>query len=305
MLIVFYKKILILVTLLTNILFGYDFSIYENENIKYYFPLSDSSFVKNISVVIQPELKNLEKIFNHKIKNKIKIFFPESEDDYTKLTGGRLPEWSGAVAISKNRIIIIKPQKYNDNKKLLETLKHELIHIVIADKYFENRLPLWLNEGLATYLSNNYFEENEGVIISNAIAADKILELNKLNQLMKLNTASANLAYLEAKIAVEYLIKQIGISQLPFFLDELNSEKNIDVVFKKYLGYDLIDFEFYWYNYLKDKYGGLFILNFDNMIWYILILIVIIAFVVVKIRNYKKMKSWKMEEMIDDYNDLN
>jgi len=296
----FIRNIIFFLILLINLLFGYDFSVYENENIKYFFPHTDSSFVRSISLKIQPEIEKFDNIFDHKLKNKIKIFLPESEEDYTKLTGGRLPEWSGAVAFSKNRIIIIKPQKIIDNSKLLVTIKHELIHIVIADKYYENNFPLWLNEGLATYLSNNYLEENEGLVISNAIAADKILELDKINQLMKLNTASANLAYLEAKIAVEYLIKQIGISLLPDFLDEINKSKNLDLVFKKYLGYDLIDFEFYWYNYLKDKYRWMVVLNFDNLIWFVLILIVMVAFVIVKIRNYKKKKSWKIEEMSDN-----
>lgn len=296
----FLKHPLIILVFLTNYLLSYDFSIYEKENVKYFFPPNDSSFVKSISLIIQPEIENYENIFKHKLKNKIKIFFPDTEEDYTKLTGGRLPEWSGAVAISENRIIIIKPQKFIDNSRLLTTIKHELIHIIIADKYFENNLPLWLNEGLATYLSNNFMEGNESLIISNAIAANKILELNKLNQLMQLNTASANLAYLEAKIAVEYLIKQIGISQLPNFLDDLNNSNNINIVFKKYLGYDLIDFEFYWYNYLKDKYEGMLVLNFDNMIWYVLILIVIVAFIIVKIRNYKKKKAWKLDELLEN-----
>jgi peptidase MA superfamily protein len=295
-----FRNIIIILTIITNLLLAYDFSAYEKENIKYFFPPNDSSFVKTISLKIHPEIEKFENIFNHKLKNKIKIFFPESEEDYTKLTGGRLPEWSGAVAFSENRIIIIKPQQFIDNNKLFITIKHELIHIVIADKYFENNLPLWLNEGLATYLSNNYLEENEGLTLSNAIAAKKILELKEINQLMQLNTASANLAYLEAKIAVEYLIKQIGISQLPDFLDDLNSSKNSNKVFKKYLGYDFVDFEFYWYNYLKDKYEGLFVLNFDNMIWYILILIVVIAFIIVKIRNYKKKKSWEIDELLEN-----
>lgn len=284
---------------LTNLLWGYDFFVYEKENIKYFYPPRDSSFVQSISLKIQREIDVYQDIFDHKLNNKIKIFFPESEEDYEQLTGGRLPEWSGAVAFSENRIIIIKPQKFIDNSKLLITLKHELIHIVIADKYFENNLPLWVNEGLATYLSNNYMEENDALIISNAIAANKILELENINQLMKLNTASANLAYLEAKIAIEYLITQIGMSQLPNFLDDLNNSKSTDLIFKKYLGYDLIDFEFYWYNYLKDKYKGLIILNFDNIIWIALIIIVVIAFIVVKIRNYIRVKSWHEEELLD------
>ena len=294
------RNIIIILAITASFLLGYDFSVYEKENIKYFFPPSDSSFVQSISLKIQPEIKNYENIFDHDLKNKIKIFFPESEDDYAKLTGGRLPEWSGAVAISENRIIIIKPQKFVDNSKFLITIKHELIHIIIADKYYENNLPLWLNEGLATYLSNNYMEENDGLIISNAIAANKILELDELNQLMQFNTASANLAYLEAKIAVEYLIKQIGISQLPNFLNDLNNSNNSNLIFKKYLGYDLLDFEFYWYNYLKDKYRGMLVLNLDNMIWYVLILIVVIAFIVIKIRNYRKKQSWKMDELLED-----
>ena len=95
------------------------------------------------------------------------------------------------------------------------------------------------------------------------------------------------------------LIMQIGISQLPIFLDDLNNSKNKNIVFKKYLGYDLIDFEYCWYKYLNDKYKGLVILNFDNMIWYALIIIVVIAFIVVKIRNYKKKKSWQIEELLN------
>lgn len=294
------RNILIIIILLTNLLLSYDFSVYEKENIKYFYPPKDSSFVQSLSLKIQPEIEIYQDIFDHKLKNIIKIFFPESEENFEQLTGGRLPEWSGAVAFSRDRIIIIKPQKFNDNRKLLITIKHELIHIVIADKYFKNNLPLWLNEGLATYLSNNYMDENDGLILSNAIAANKILELENINQLMILNTASANLAYLEAKIAVEYLITQIGMSQLPNFLNDLNNTKNTELIFKKYLGYDSIDFEFYWYNYLNDKYKGMVVLNFDNLIWYALIFIVVIAFIVVKIRNYKKKKAWMMDEILED-----
>ena len=294
------RSILIIIFFMTNLLLGYDFSVYEKENIKYFYTPKDSSFIQSISLKMQPEIKNFENIFDHKLKSKIKIFFPESEEDFEQLTRGRLPEWSGAVAFSENRIIIIKPQKFIDNSKLLITIKHELIHIIIADKYFENNLPLWLNEGLATYLSNNYMDENDALILSNAIAANKILELENINQLMKLNTASANLAYLEAKIAVEYLITQIGMSQLPNFLDDLNNTKNTELIFKEYLGYDIIDFEFYWYNYLNDKYKGMVVLNFDNMIWFALIIIVVIAFIVVKIRNYKKKKSWQMDELLEN-----
>jgi hypothetical protein len=282
---------------------SYDLSKFEHGKIKYFFHNDDSSLVKSLSIQIEPELEYFEQIFNHKLKNKIKIFFPDSEKEYIKLTGNRLPEWSGAVAISKDRIIIIKPQQFIDNNILLITIKHELIHIIIADKYINNNLQLWLNEGLATYLSKNYMELKDGLILSNAIAANKVLELSEINRLMRLNSASAHLAYLEAKIAVEFLVNQIGISQLPDFLDDLNKLDESNIVFKKHLGYDFIDFEFYWYNYLKDKYRWMVILNFDNMIWFILILIVIIAFVVVKIRNYKMIKMWKVEEITENRED--
>ena len=179
----------------------------------------------------------------------------------------------------------------------LSTYKTKQTFKTLADKLNDHKLPLWLNEGLATYLSDYSVDWNEGLVISNAIAANKILELNDINQLMKLNTASANLAYLEAKIAAEYLINQIGISKLPEFLDDLNKYDNIDFVFEKYLGYDLIDFEYYWYNYLKDKYQWMVVLNFDNLIWLMLIFVVIIAYIVVKMRNYKKIQMWKSDEL--------
>ncbi len=292
-----FGKIIILIIIFTGSINSFDLTNIERGKIKYFFNPSDISFVKSLSIDIEPNFEELKKKLNHTLKNKIKIFLPDSEEEFEKLTGGRLPEWSGAVAISKNRIIIIKPQNFKDKNKLIITIKHELIHIILADKLNDHKLPLWLNEGLATYLSDYSVDWNEGLVISNAIAANKILELNDINQLMKLNTASANLAYLEAKIAAEYLINQIGISKLPEFLDDLNKYDNIDFVFEKYLGYDLIDFEYYWYNYLKDKYQWMVVLNFDNLIWLMLIFVVIIAYIVVKMRNYKKIQMWKSDEL--------
>ena len=299
----FCRNLVFFLLVLTNFIMSYDLANFERGKIKYYFNPSDSSFVKSLSKVIEPEFEDLKQIFNHNLKNKIKIFLPDTEEDFEKLTGGRLPEWSGAVAISENKIIIVKPQKFKDDNKLITTIKHELVHIILGDKLIDNNLPLWLNEGLATYLSDNSTDGNEGLIISNAIAASKVIELKEINQLMELNTASANLAYLEAKIAAEYLISQIGITNLPNFLEDINKSDNQDIAFKKYLGYDLIDFEYFWYNYMKDKYQWMIVLNFDNFIWILLILIVVVAYILIKVRNYKKIKIWKLNELNENAED--
>jgi len=296
----FIIKLAVILVFFIGAVYSSDFITGSSEKVKYYFHADDSAYVKSLSKRIETELVDLEQIFNHKTRNTIKIYFPASETEFDKITGGKLPEWSGAVAISENRVIIIKPQLFSDKNDEFITIKHELVHIVIADKYLENNLPLWLNEGLATYLSNNVTALNEVHKISNAIAANAIFDLRKINEMMLLNTASANLAYLEAKIAVEFMIQQIGINNLPVFLDDLNKSKNADKVFRDYLGYDLIDFEYYWYNYMKEKYQGIFAFNFDNIIWYALIIIVFIAFIVVKMRNYRKKKSWVEEELINN-----
>src|SRR5690606_21850179 len=60
-------------------------------------------------------------------------------------------ETSGTIALCKfNRLMVTSPKALARGYSWLDTLAHELIHLVISEKS-KNTVPIWLHEGLAKY----------------------------------------------------------------------------------------------------------------------------------------------------------
>ncbi len=81
-------------------------------------------------------------------EKKVYIYFAHSVDTYRKLTGR--PAWSGgAASLSERKIYVYK------SDEAYGILSHELTHIYF-DSFFPagNPSPLWLSEGIATYVQS-------------------------------------------------------------------------------------------------------------------------------------------------------
>ena len=126
-------------TLLLICLFS---SIFANESkyisfkrnvINYHYEISDSIYIKNISLETEEKITKLESFFGINQKNSIDIYYAHSKEKFKELTGDRLPDWSGGVAFTDRRIIVVKPSVNSNKQDIIETLVHELVHIFIAD----------------------------------------------------------------------------------------------------------------------------------------------------------------------------
>lgn len=63
-----------------------------------------------------------------------------------------IPSWVIGLGIG-NEIIILNPEKWNNNISLEQLILHESVHIILSE-YCNFSIPVWLNEGLATYYAN-------------------------------------------------------------------------------------------------------------------------------------------------------
>ncbi len=275
-----------------------EYSSFRRGAINYHYEISDSIYIKQLSLETEKEVANLELFFGFPLQNNLNIYYAHSNDKFIELTGDRLPDWSGGVAFTQRRIIVLKPPTYSNKQKIFETVIHELVHIFIADFMEENTIPLWINEGLAVYFSKKSINLQDGLILSNAIVSNSIISLYEIDSLLKMNSASAALAYLEAYSAVEYLINNTGDKEFINILFGFKKYQDINLVFTNNLGYDLEEFEYHWYKHLENRFKWMVILNFDNILWFLLVLIVIIAFILVKIKNRKKIRKWEISEDI-------
>lgn len=79
------------------------------------------------------------------------IYFFNTIDDISCFLGMNVPRWMSGLAIDRFIILLEPKNKKNFSKIII----HEFMHVVINYITKEN-CPLWINEGLAQYYSEEY-----------------------------------------------------------------------------------------------------------------------------------------------------
>ena len=267
------------------------------ELFRFHADLSDSLIVNQL-VFFAGEIKlKCENFFNYRLIDTIDIYLASSDEEYRKYNPPEIPEWSGGVAFMRRRAIILKPGGYYDPLKYRETLSHEIVHFYIGEIVKNNALPLWLNEGTAMYLSGKTISWQESINIGNALSVGNLTDLTAIDTVLKFANAQAELAYIESFLAVQFIIGRHGEKTIADMIRDFSYDNNIDQVMQKHLGYDFIEFEIDWYDYLKRHYRWMAFLQFENLFWILLVVIIMFAFIIKKVQNRRIYREWEQENL--------
>lgn len=72
-----------------------------------------------------------------------------------RITGNRLPRWVIGLSAGKRIWVLDKSRWENQKMDLAQLILHEFVHITVNGTV-KKKVPVWLNEGLAVYLSGQY-----------------------------------------------------------------------------------------------------------------------------------------------------
>jgi len=272
------------------------------QNYRIIYSPADEGRAMTVLNILKEAVPRMEHFYGRKLRKPVSVFLPASTRNFNQLTGGRLPAWSGAVYISKkNAVVIKKPEWVSGRFKLRKELLHEISHVYFDAFFRGKRVPLWLNEGLAEYLSGERVGIQEGVVLANALWAKKIIPLSHIDSLMTFSTARARLAYLESYTAVLFLQNHYFTREAEWqvFFRQVAAE-GMEKAIRRQTGMDFIDFELSWYRWLQKKYRWFVIFNLENFIWLALILVLIGALYALRYRNRKILSRWEREELFED-----
>jgi len=271
----------------------------EVENIHLYSAAEDSLIVNQLANFVKQCQQKYNRLFDYTYEQDVDIYLASSVEEYEKFNNKNIPDWSSGVAYTRLRKIILKPGSYYDPVRYRETLFHEIAHMYIADIIGEIPIPVWLNEGICMYLSEKKISWEESITVGNALAAGNLLELNAVDSVISFKNIEAGLAYLQSYLAVQFLISKAGEETVVKIIKEMSSLSSLDEVFEKHLGYSYFEFEIEWYDDLKSRYRWMFLLQFDNLFWFLLVLIIFLAYFLKKIRNRRILRKWESEEYFD------
>jgi hypothetical protein len=226
----------------------------------------------------------------------VTIVLTRSDEEYYEAAQYTIPEWSQAVVFIKEKMIYLKISSADDLLKSPQILLHEIAHIRIDEICHGNRIPVWLNEGLAQYLSGESLTLAKKILLSNAINTKNTISLTAMDSLMQFQRPQAELAYAQSLSTIDYIISKHGVNTLPQLLQAFSTNTSVDENLTTILGFDYIDFENEWFEYIYEEYRWLIILNFDNFLWFLIAVLIILAIFAVRYRNRRKLLKWDEEE---------
>lgn len=175
----------------------------------------------------------------------IKIYIYASTSD---LQGAMIfpQEWSGGVAFTAFSTIVIgiPPSELDWGEK---ALVHELTHLVVHQATFSpyGQLPIWLDEGLATYNEG----ELDPVLLSyleEAILEDELISVRSLCSPFSAYSEKAFQSYAQSYSLVEYLLDNYGQDSMLDLLAILKEGSTYDEALTQVYGFDIDGLDARW-----------------------------------------------------------
>jgi hypothetical protein len=203
------------------------------------------SFARELMDACQEGLARLTQDIGTYSERPIKIYIYASDSD---LKGAMISsnEWSGGVAFTDFGIIAISisPSELDWGKG---ALVHELTHLIVRQATFSpyGQLPIWLDEGLATY--------NEGELdpvlrsrLEEAISKNELISVRSLCSPFSAYSEKAYLSYAESYTLVEYLLDNYGQGKMLDLLALLKQGNTYDEALTKVYGFDIDGLDAAW-----------------------------------------------------------
>ena len=156
-------------------------------------------------------------------ENRAQVFIAKDKKEYQNRFS--CSSWSAACVDYLGKIIYTFPDQQHFNSIFI----HELTHIILHEYVGRSRLPLWLDEGVATYIADKYSEKlykQKLPYLGKMIKYGKQIPLSEISamQLEALAKKPADYVssfYLESYSIVNFFIKRYGKYNFSRFLSYL------------------------------------------------------------------------------------
>lgn len=220
-------------------------SVGEGGGMTLFWYTGGDSFARELMITCEEGLTELSQDIGTYPERPIKIYIYASSED---LQGAMIysQEWTGGVAFTDFGIIAISipPSQLEWGER---ALVHELTHLVVHQATFSpyGQLPLWLDEGLATY-SEGELDPDLRSSLNNAILEDELISVRSLCSPFSAYADKARLSYAQSYSLVEYLLDNYGQDKMLDLLTILKQGSTYDEALTEVYGFDINGLDASW-----------------------------------------------------------
>ena len=163
----------------------HDWQVYRSPHFDvYYYPEMEEELGRLVSYA-ESAYETISDRLKHEIPFAIPLILYRTFSEFaqTNLSPSEIPEGVGAFAESARDRMVIPID--NPPDELQELFLHELTHIfefdIVPRSLFRQTVPLWIDEGLATYMEDEW-DPLDLMVVRDAAVADQVPTFAELNQ---------------------------------------------------------------------------------------------------------------------------
>jgi len=134
-------------------------------------------------------------------------------------------------------------------------LAHEMVHLLLHKALNGNmaQMPLWMNEGLAKYLTEGWFAPSDERL-ADAVVRGRLIPLQELYDRFPADPDANALAYAQGTSFVAYLDTLYGEDAIPRLIGLLEAGYGLHRALLEVFGSSLKELEEHWKAYLRQQY---------------------------------------------------
>jgi hypothetical protein len=213
---------------------------------------------------------------------------------FDSLLGGRVPEWSGGVAVPDLSLLVIPGYQGSLTRpgEAARVLRHEWAHLGLHQYLDGLRVPRWFSEGYAEWAAG--WTPVEAWRLRLLLASGGAPALDSLALRWPSGSREARSAYLLSATVLEYLVDASGERGIRVLLERWREGGSFERALRSTYGLTSGQLEEDWREWVEGRYGWLYVLSHSAVFWAFLSLLLI---VMVFIR--RRERQQRMEELAD------
>ena len=212
----------------------------------------------------------------------IELQWVAGRDELEAALGHPVPRWFAAVAVPSQRRMVIAAETAGSQERLRVTLRHELMHLVMADLGDEAfaRLPAWFHEGCAEDFAGDIYLGDVGVSLSWRALAGSLESLSDYREGFGRETYRAAVGYALGHAFVRRLKREHGANIVAEVLALVQAGASLDAALVELTGLSVVTHE----QELREELASLSYLVRDiySQLFLVLALFMIAAFPLVR-----------------------
>ena len=290
------KRFLIILVLL-NLIIALSASNIKYEKIHYrdiilFAEAKDTLAASQFIIQLDEDIQSFQKTVGSYLDTPVKIVVAADSKVYDNWTQkhSAIMEHSSGFYNRRNKTIFLKNPKYLKNvSNIRKLLLHEYIHHFVGC-YWKNP-PLWFNEGMAVYFSDDMGVDRELNFAKNYILGNS-RQLKQMKKRYPKNMIEWESFYAKSGLAVKYLYSKNRGSFYKLW-DKEGTSRDFESAFLNSFFMTTRTFSDQFEAYSKTHFRIEILMASTGLLWGVLPLILIVGVVRKKIKNKKTVESWE------------